>query len=949
MNTVKSILIALFFLISSLLIAQKNSSSSSAPPAYPVADSLLNLFYQNSEVAKKWALLKEISVYYTDNQPDSALYYSQKTLAFAEKEIPEMISRSYVTLGNYYTEYKLHEQALEVLDKAVELAEAEHCLDCKMEALNELFLLWYDKMEFDKALGFLRQNYQTAGRLEDSLQMARAMTNMSLVFSQIPQNDSAEIYARKAIDLGKRIKANRIIRFCYNNLGIIHQNLGEHEAAKADFKEALHYSRLGSDREMIATALFNVGECHILLNELDTGVIYLNQARDLFEELDRRDLIAYYYRDMAEVYEMKGDYKQALENHKIMVEILDSIEIAIYDQNIAEAETKFLTKEKEVELAKKQLELDRQDVLRNRIIAASLFLLLLVVALFQYFRNKDRLKKKEAELAAQLERAEAEKLREMDQLKSRFFANISHEFRTPLTLIKGPLQAAEKNLDIYKTREVTIPAKYIRVMRLNADRLLRLVNQLLDLSKLEGGKMHLRAAEGDLGHFVRVVAASFESLADRKQINYRIDLPADPLIAWFDPDKLEKILINLLSNAFKFTKEEGEVSVALEETKASEVRIKVSDSGVGISEEELPHIFERFYSSFSPGFSGRRSGIEAGGAGVGLALTKELVELQHGRISVDSKEGEGTTFIVYLPLGKDHLQAEEMVAAFGVGVKTSVESRAGTFSPKRVPESNSDSSSPLENSNLPIALVVEDNTEVREYILDQLGEGYQLLEAVDGQEGLKKALEKIPDLIISDVMMPEMDGMELCAKIKTDERTSHIPFILLTARAEHADKMTGLEIGADDYLAKPFDADELRVRVRNLIEQSRRLRERFETKVFRLQPKEIAVSSADEVFLRRVMEAVEDNMEDEEFSVEELGRIVGMSRYQLHRKLKALTNKSVSVFIRTIRLERARQLLAQGAGNATEICYWVGFSSPAYFSKCFRDQFAMTPSEVYRK
>jgi signal transduction histidine kinase/DNA-binding response OmpR family regulator len=583
-------------------------------------------------------------------------------------------------------------------------------------------------------------------------------------------------------------------------------------------------------------------------------------------------------------------------------------------------------------------------------------------------KNRDRHKHQ-----AELEHVEAEKLREVDQMKSRFFANISHEFRTPLTLILGPIRKwrVETSRRDVSTKEMD---NDFEMMERNAQRLLRLINQLLDLSKLEGGAMKLRASRGNIVPFVKGLASSFESSADVRRVAVSIHADRDEIEVCFDKDKMEKILTNLLSNAFKFTPEGGDVRVEIRNPQSAiqnHIEITIADTGIGIPSDELPRVFDRFYQVDS---SQTR---EHEGSGIGLALTKELVELHHGTISVRSEVGKGTEFTVRLPLGREHLKDEEVVEGgerqptteslriplerdevrHGKKDETSTDGRAISHPdqivpPSRIPHESGildSGTSSLEstprNDGKPLVLVVEDNADVRAYMREYLVTDYDVQEAHDGAEGIEKAREIIPDLIISDVMMPKKDGYELCKALKLDEKTSHIPIILLTAKAGTENKIEGLETGADDYLTKPFDAKELLVRVKNLIDLRRKLRERFSVGQV-LKPGDIAVISIDDAFLQKAMAVVEQRMGDEEFGVEQLRDELGMSRTQLHRKLTALTNQSAGDFIRYMRLQRAKQLLEQDAGNISEIAYQVGFNSVAYFTKCFREQFGVVPSEV---
>jgi len=550
---------------------------------------------------------------------------------------------------------------------------------------------------------------------------------------------------------------------------------------------------------------------------------------------------------------------------------------------------------------------------------------------------------------------------ETDKMKSRFFANISHEFRTPLTLISGPL---EKILSKHSDEETV---KQGSLIKRNANRLLELINQLLDLSKLEAGKLELKVSSGNIVSFVKGITMSFESIAERKDISLKVKSTKEEIEAYFDRDMLAKILSNLLSNSFKFTPEGGTITVSinlptpksppvegtlksvlsspLEGREVGQkgvstdkfVSISVRDTGIGISEEELPKLFDRFYQVDS---SQTR---EYEGSGLGLALTKELVELHRGTIKVESKLGNGTEFIVTLPLGREHLNDDEIFEI----TETAEESKIideGIYKKKTETAEQVTPAYLADDKN--IILIVEDNADVREYIKDSLADFFQVEEAVNGEQGLRKAEQLIPDLIISDIMMPKMDGNELARRLKNDEKTSHIPIILLTARSEQESRLEGLETGADDYLTKPFDTKELLIRIKNLIAIRRNLQKKYsgEQIILKKDPKKL--SNIDEKFLCKVLEVVENHLPEEEFSIEDFGEEVGMSRVQLHRKLKALTGKSASLYLRSVRLAKAKNMIEDKKGNISEIAYSVGFSSPAYFTACFKEEFGYPPSEI---
>jgi signal transduction histidine kinase/DNA-binding response OmpR family regulator/ligand-binding sensor domain-containing protein len=552
---------------------------------------------------------------------------------------------------------------------------------------------------------------------------------------------------------------------------------------------------------------------------------------------------------------------------------------------------------------------------------------------------------------------QSEKLKEMDKLKSRFFANISHEFRTPLTLITGPLDKIRSDCRDKGLKE------QINVVNRNARRLLKLINQLLDLSKFESGKMKLQANQIDLVPFLRSILEPFEVAVSQYRVNLVFHTDRESIPLYVDPEKLEKIMANLLSNAVKFTPPGGSITVSAavipgtpgetETPAASEghVTLSVKDTGVGIPHDQLPHIFDRFYQADTV--------VEHyhEGSGIGLALVKELVELHHGEIMVRSKEkGEdsGTEFILRFPLGKEHLKREEMVENH---------TRHKSLEEKEIPEASlleleaieaSEHEEDMETEeekvgevpDKDIVLVVEDNADLRYYIRTSLEPDYTVAEAKDGREGIEKARSIIPDLIISDIMMPEKDGYELCRDIKSDISTSHIPVILLTARSSEEDMVRGLETGADDYITKPFNPRLLRARIKNLIDLRRQLQVSINRDML-LQPSRMSLSRIDHEFLNDLKDVIEKNLSDPDFNVEDLSKRLYMSRATVYRKVLALSGETPTDFIRTCRLRRAAQLLKSQYGSVTEVAFEVGFTSRAYFTKCFKEKFHKLPSEYF--
>ncbi|MEZ4701916.1 MAG: ATP-binding protein [Rhodothermales bacterium] len=542
-----------------------------------------------------------------------------------------------------------------------------------------------------------------------------------------------------------------------------------------------------------------------------------------------------------------------------------------------------------------------------------------------YSAQRNRLIQRER-LASAQERALL--IEQLDRTKSRFFVNLSHEFRTPLTLLLGPVRDA---LDgAYGELDPRFHGQ-LGAMHRAADRLHRLINQLLDLAKLEAGGMRLEARQGDLVAFVRALTLSFASRAEREGKHLQLDTHAEAAEVYFDRDKLEKIVYNLLSNAFKFTAAGGKIRVSVAASEGS-ARIVVRDTGEGIPAGELPHIFDRFHQAdASP--TRRHEG-----SGIGLSLAKELAELHGGTLTAESQQGFGSAFTLTLPLGRAHLRDEDLIAEETLPQVDKLDAA----DPVQQILSRASSLSAQVSPPTATILLVDDNADVRAYLKSHLA-GYRILEAEDGEAGLALAIAESPDLVISDVMMPKLDGYGLCAALRKDRRTQDIPVVLLTAKAAEENKLEGLGAGADDYLYKPFSARELLARTENLIYRRKQLKAKYRQEVV-LKPTEITVTSADAAWLEKVRGIVEAQMGDGQFGVERLAEEVGLGRRQLQRKMNELTGGTTHRFIQELRLERARQLLEQQAGNVSEVAYRVGFRDPRHFARLFQQQYGKPPS-----
>ncbi len=567
---------------------------------------------------------------------------------------------------------------------------------------------------------------------------------------------------------------------------------------------------------------------------------------------------------------------------------------------------------------------------------ACVFYVLLLVSLIVFMRHKS-IEKIKRKFTLDQEHKEAARIHEMDQLKIKFLTNLSHEFRTPISLILGPVDK------LIAQEENSWSAGHLQMIKRNGKRLLHLVNQLLDFRKMEERELKLLAADGELVGFIRDSFDSFKDLAERKKITFIFTSRIAQLLTVFDHDKMERILFNLLSNAFKFTPEGGVITVLLEECTtrvqdcaATWVSIRVSDTGIGIPADKKDKIFDRFFQHSST------ASVLNQGSGIGLAITKEFVLMHGGRIEVDSQPGKGTSFHVYLPFIPKPPEA--------------VNANADIIQEKCTPEAVAvehdvpgTKSAAADSSVLPSILLVEDNDDFRFYLKENLRQFYQVLEAINGKEGWQKALAHHPQLIVSDISMPVMDGIELCKKLKADKRTNHIPVILLTALTGEQEQLKGLKTGANDYITKPFNFELLHSKMQNLLLLQDTFKNTYTRKIDVALPALAVQQPEDEKLLSNLLLYLEEHIADPQVSVDGLSRQLGMSRSTLYHKLFALTGKTPVEYIRSVKLEKAAALLKNGDLNVSQVAYSVGFATPKYFAKTFKAKYNMLPSEYIIK
>ena len=577
----------------------------------------------------------------------------------------------------------------------------------------------------------------------------------------------------------------------------------------------------------------------------------------------------------------------------------------------------------------------------------ALFFYIVLLLLVLYLLNRMtqiRLNKKQA---ITLEQNMLLQEKALNEKKFQFFTNISHEFRTPLTLIMNPIN------DIIRDDSLILPERIKEkhnIIYKNTDRLYRLINELLDFRKLELNKTRVSARKLNLVDFSKNILNYFKEEAITNDIDLNLDADLIDITVWSDEKMLEKIIFNILSNAMKTTPKGGTINIDLQSTDKlyilplvnktkpiKVVEISISDTGVGIAQEEVKRIFERFYQAenLNKGYYG--------GTGIGLEVVREFVNLHKGKIEVESEVGKGSKFKIILPAGKSHFNESEIATE-----KIDQQFKNEKFTPTNSSIEKEKNSTKNQNSSKYTLLIVEDNAELREYLKNEIGNEYKVLTAENGNKGLEIAKESLPDIIITDVIMPEMNGFDFCKKIKTDISTSHIPLLMLTAKAKIDDRMEGIELGADAYMVKPFDMRLLRLRLSQLITSRQLIFNKYFSLITDI-PSNLNTTSLDKEFIEKVLNYINDNMGNPDLNVELLASQLNLSRSQFYRKIKALTNQTANEFLRNIRLQKAKQIIEKGNTNISEVCYKVGFSSPSYFTKCFKSYFGVLPSEVESK
>ncbi|MEO0897065.1 MAG: ATP-binding protein [Bacteroidota bacterium] len=890
-------------------------------------------YVRGQEIAKKVSDFKNVKKgyeflsnnYYFLQWYDSALSVAKegRSWCISQPKIDStFLALMYSSEGLYYMIKSNTRSAVKAYLNAIEILELLGDKDNLARKYADLAVAVERNGNLEDASKYFKLSVKTFEEIDQPVQYEIALTNYSIMYKNAGKVDSALWLLDKgleqldyAIETGK-LAANRRHEYLFpllmnqleNNFlkgndvkaeeilsqiqALSRSKLTEYETANLLHMEAIYFQRKGNYEEA--------------RRKSDSAIV-------MMKKLDIKDDLKDILTDRVKLEREIGAFQQAVEFQAEVLALSDTLNELMLSSLNKELLLEFETEKKQELINNLKEENLKATNRRNILTAGMIIFLILGIAGTIIFRQRIQ---KEQELLAQE--------RELDQIKGRFFTQLSHELRTPLTLILGPLK------QLLARKEKHPDEKELKMMERNANRLLHLVNQVMDLSKLQSGKLELKASPQELKPLMGYIYSSFESRTASKNIDYSLEFEAESIQLFLDEDKFQTIMDNLLSNGCKFVPQNGELTIKVTDHH-NKVQIDVMDNGPGLSPLEMEYIFDPYYQVED------HQQTDQAGSGIGLALAKELTELHGGMIKVFSVKGEGSTFQLTFLKGKEHLKPAQIF----MGIK----SRKEQNSLKDLKEAEEELTVDHEESkeNLPLVLIAEDVKDMQSYIYSVLEGKYRIKIADDGADAFEWAKKLIPDVVIADVMMPRMDGMQFAEKLKAHPQTDHIPLIFLSAKSSQEDRNEGWKNEAFSFLSKPFNPQELILVIESALKLQQKMQARFQGKLI-LSPEEVAVNSQESTFLNKLKAYLEDQIDNSELNVEDLASEMAMSKTQLNRKLKAISGKSPAQFIRAFRLERARQLLKDGYGNVSEVSDAVGFSSVAYFSRIFSEEFNMSPS-----
>lgn len=823
---------------------------------------------------------------------DSANYYTNKGITLAKSSNDAYaLARGYMILGNIVFSQFEYKDAFIYYSKADATCEKNDSLRASSFRAKTYNYLGYAVRKthgYEKALEYYlksKEMYQkvkdNAGIQELNIGLAQLYTNEGKFKEAIPLLNEAVNYHKK--------EAGASYTYALITRGFLYSRMKNFVAAERDYQEYYDIIFKGNDKILQKKAVGYMAGLYFVKKEYAKSEMYYNRVMAMYgKEYDYGKLLL--YEEMIELFKETKDYQKLSKTYQDYIDLRNKLDEEGKNKEIFELETKYQTQQKEQEI--KLLSAENKIAEKQKYLYLILLGLFLATAAFLFYGYRNKIKT-------------AQKMNELNELKSRFFANISHEFRTPLTLIKSPVQSLQNEIQDESQKSK------LNLIDKNSNRMLELVNQLLELSKIDSGNLKLILKEGNISTFLNSIIEPFEYQAKEKNINFKYTIEKNSQNHYFDKDVIEKIATNLLANAFKYAPENEKINFS-SSIENNALKLIVSNTGTQLKKEDLPKLFERFY----------QKNENQQGVGIGLALVKELLNLYKGKIETTIQD-KTLNFIVYIPLEASPTNA------IVVNKETEIPTIENSISTE---------------NDLPILLLVDDNSEIRTILKDLFKNQFAILEAEDGEKALKLAQKEIPDCIISDVMMPKMNGFEFTKNIKSNELTSFIPVILLTAKTSDEAHLEGLQSTADAFLTKPFNHEIVKATVNQLINERKKLQERYSQELV-LRPVDIVINSIDEKFLEKIQQILDTELSNSEFTAEDFASKTGMSRMQLHRKLKSLLGVSATEFLRNERLKTAVELFKKGNGNISEIAYSVGFSDVSYFSKCFKETYNCTPTE----
>lgn len=882
---------------------------------------LLDSFKVSNNMYGQVATYEKLGKVHRENASfENAILYHKSGLEIAEQindtlEIVKALNNlgtNYRRIGILTEASECHFRALNLIEKMKERTYA--IKKSRLIALNGIGNIYLSLGNKDTAEKIFRKSLAGEKELNSALGQAINTANIGSIFESREQYDSAYVYFQQSLSYNQQAQSNLGISLCYNHFGRLHEKKGELNEALTNYHKAYDIMKEKSDHWHWLESCISMARVLLILNKPDRAQIYLTQARKTAQTINSFEHLSAIYKLDYIYFLGQNDCKQALESYIQSHAYTDSVNNEESINHLQNLRIKYEIEKKAQEI--NQVKQNYMEEQRNKqiILAVSLLILLMTcsVILFLWYALRMRSKTNHT-------------LRQMEQMRTGFFTNITHEFRTPLTVILGLVEQMQKNNVDKETTE-----RYLNSIQRQGNNLLELVNQLLDMSKLMAKADRKQWYRGNIVAYIRMTLDCYREYACSQYINFLFIPESNNIEMDFIPEYFNKIIRNLLSNALKYTPTNGIIKVEMKKDK-SLLRLQVFNTGKEIPDEEISRLFETFYQG-----SNNEKQI---GTGIGLSYTRQMVESMNGNIKVYNKKGEGVVFSIYMPLNQD---SAESLPWFEETIVTE------QVRDNKEQEMNQAEKCDIENNPSPSILIVEDNPDISFYISTLLKGKYHLNYASNGKEGIDKAKNYMPDLILTDLMMLGMDGYMLCHEIRQSEILNHIPIIIITAKSSDADRIHGLEEGADAYLIKPFNAEELLVRVEKLLEQRRQLRDKFSKALQEGSVQNVELSSRDRDFLNRLTSIIHSHLAHKNLNADFIADKMCMSRTQLNRKIRSITDYTATTYILQIRMEKAKRLLVSTEQAIGDIATTCGFEDTSYFTRVFKQMFNVTPSQ-YRK